>query len=112
MSKDNINMFGFLEIIHGNEISMDADHAEDSNYVFLEIKLRGLVPNFHFHTSVSESYISRIGPPIMLQLQIGRPMVGIYKSLTDIWMLKLGLRSRSFLSGNIFPNFRYSLCSA
>jgi hypothetical protein len=30
---------------------------EDSNYVFLEIKLRGLVPNFHIHTSVSDLYI-------------------------------------------------------
>ncbi len=29
-----------------------------------------------------------------------RPIVGIYKSLTDIWREKLGLRPRSFLSGN------------
>jgi hypothetical protein len=35
---------------------------EDSNYVFPEIKLRGLVPNFHIHTSVSDLYIPRIGP--------------------------------------------------
>jgi hypothetical protein len=40
---------------------------EDSNYVFSEIKLRGLVRNFHIHTSVSDSYIPRIGPPSFLQ---------------------------------------------
>jgi hypothetical protein len=32
-------------------------------------------------TFVSDLYFSRIGPPILLQ-QKGRPMVGIYKSLT------------------------------
>jgi hypothetical protein len=40
---------------------------EDSNFVFLEIKLRGLVPNFYIHTSVSDLYIPRISPPILLQ---------------------------------------------
>ncbi len=40
---------------------------EDSNYVLVEIKLRGLVPNFHIHTSVSDLYIPRIRPPILLQ---------------------------------------------
>jgi hypothetical protein len=33
----------------------------NSNYVFTEIKLRGLVLSFHFHTSVSDLYIPRIG---------------------------------------------------
>jgi hypothetical protein len=36
---------------------------EDSNYIIPEIKLRGLVPNFHIHTSVSDLYIPGIGPP-------------------------------------------------
>jgi hypothetical protein len=40
---------------------------EDSKYVFPEIKLRGLVPNFRIHTSVSDLFIPRIGPPILLQ---------------------------------------------
>jgi hypothetical protein len=40
---------------------------EDSNYVFPEIKLRGLVPSFHNHTPVSDLYIPRICPPILLQ---------------------------------------------
>ena len=33
---------------------------------------------------------------------IGGPIVEIYKSLTDKWMWKLGMRPRSFFSGNIF----------
>ncbi len=40
---------------------------EDSNHVFPEIKLRGLVPNFHIHTSVNNLYIPRIGSHILLQ---------------------------------------------
>jgi hypothetical protein len=40
---------------------------EDSNYVFPEIKLRGLVQNFHIYTSVSDLYIPGIGLPILLQ---------------------------------------------
>ncbi len=44
--------------------------------------------------------------------RIGRPMVGLYKSLTDTWMWKLGLRPRNSFSGNIC--FKFSvlcLCS-
>ncbi len=33
------------------------------------------------------------------------PMVGIYKSLIDPWMKKLGTRQRSFISGNICFEF-------
>ncbi len=45
--------------------------------------------------------------------RIGRPIVRIYKSLTDTWMWKLGLRPRNFTSGNICLVFsvlyRYSV---
>ncbi len=33
--------------------------------------------------------------------KIGGPIVGIYKSLTDTWIWKLGTRPHSFISGNI-----------
>ncbi len=39
-------------------------------------------PNFHFHVSMSDLYSSRIGLHISSN-RIGRPIVGIYKSLTD-----------------------------
>ena len=37
--------------------------------------------------------------------RIGRPMVKIYKSLTDTWVWKLGLRPRNSFSGNICFKF-------
>jgi hypothetical protein len=41
--------------------------AENTMYVFPEMKLRGLVPNSYIHVSVSDLYIPRIGVPIWLQ---------------------------------------------
>jgi hypothetical protein len=40
---------------------------QDPIYVFPEIKLRGLVPNFHIHVSVSNLNIPMIGPHILMQ---------------------------------------------
>jgi hypothetical protein len=40
---------------------------ENPIYVFLFWKLRGFSPNFHINLSVSDLYISRIGPHISLQ---------------------------------------------
>jgi hypothetical protein len=39
---------------------------QDPIYVFPEMKLRGLVPNMHIHVYVSDLYIPKIGPPILL----------------------------------------------
>ncbi len=74
--------------------------------------IAGLSPNFHIHVSVSDLYIPRIGPHISSRRK-GRPIVGIYNSLTDTWMWKLELRPRYSFSGNIC--FKFSalcLCSA
>jgi hypothetical protein len=40
---------------------------EDQIYVFpeIEMKLRGLIPHFHIHVSVSDLYVPRILPPIL-----------------------------------------------
>jgi hypothetical protein len=54
----------------------------NSVYMFLFWELRGLSPNFHIHVSVSDLYIPRIGPHISSSRK-GRPIVGIYNSLTD-----------------------------
>ncbi len=44
--------------------------------------------------------------------RIGRPIVGIYKSITDTWMWKLGLRPLNSFSGNICFEFSILvLCS-
>ncbi len=83
----------------------------NSVYIFLFGELRGLSPNFHIHVSVSDLYIPWIGPHISYSRK-GRPMVGIYNSLTDTWMWKLGLRPRYSFSGNICFKFSaFCLCS-
>jgi hypothetical protein len=60
---------------------------------------------------VSDLYSPRIGLHISSS-RIGRPIIGIYKSLTDAWMWKLGLRPRYSFSGNIcFEISVFCLCS-
>ncbi len=62
------------------------------------------VPNFHFiHLWVI--YIFPGSVHLFCCSQTDRPTVGIYKSLTDIWRQKLGLRPRSYQSGKKFPIF-------
>jgi hypothetical protein len=43
---------------------------------------RKLSPNFHIHVSVNKLYISTMGLSFLLE-EIGGPILGIYKSLTD-----------------------------
>jgi hypothetical protein len=50
--------------------------------IFPEKEFRGLSPNFHIHVSVSDLYIPTIGLYILLE-EICKPILGIYKSLTD-----------------------------
>jgi hypothetical protein len=50
--------------------------------IFSEKEYRGLSPNFHIHASVSDLYIPTTGLPILLEERC-RPILGLYKSLTD-----------------------------
>ncbi len=66
------------------------------------------------HSCVFERFILYI-PRVSLHIsssRTGRPIVGIYNSLTDTWMWKLGLRPRYSFSGNICLKFSaFCLCS-
>jgi hypothetical protein len=70
-----------------------------SIYVFPE---KGIaLPQSQFpHSCVCERFI--YSQDRSTYCRIGRPMVGIYKSLKDTWMRKLGLRPRISFSRNIF----------
>jgi hypothetical protein len=52
------------------------------NFETPEKEYRGLSPNFHIHASVCDLYIPTIGLPFLLE-EICRPILGLYKSLTD-----------------------------
>ncbi len=54
------------------------------------MKLRGLVPNFYIHVSVSDLYMDTICS------KIGGPILGRYKSLTDTWMWIIGNEAAQF----------------
>jgi hypothetical protein len=98
------------EIVNSSFLGTDADvHCnENPIYVFLFWELRGLSPNFHIHVSVSDLYSPRIGLHISSS-RIGRLIVGIYKSLTDTRVCKLG--PRYSFSGNICSEFFFGILS-
>jgi hypothetical protein len=62
--------------------TLQRENTEFSKQIFPEKEYRGLGPNFHIHASVSDLYISKIGLHILLE-EICRPILGLYKSLTD-----------------------------
>jgi hypothetical protein len=50
--------------------------TENSKQIFPEMKLRGLIPNFYIHVSVSFLYIPSVSPPILLYCIYG-PIVRV-----------------------------------
>jgi hypothetical protein len=73
-----------------------------SQYRKLEthIPRKGIVPghslNFHMHMSASDLYILMIDLPVLLQ-EICRPILGIYKSITDMQMsMEIGTEAAQF----------------
>ncbi len=73
--------------------ALQRQNTKISKQIFPDKEYRGLSPNFHIHACVSDLYIPTIFLPILLE-EICRPILGLNKSLTDTWMLKLGLRPR------------------
>jgi hypothetical protein len=57
-------------------------NTEISKQIFPEKENQGLSPYFYIHASVRDLYIPTIGMPILLE-EICRPILGLYKSLTD-----------------------------
>ncbi len=100
---------------HPNQSSLSFSLAHTLQWQFrLYIPFLGIArpqPNFHF-MCLKAIYIFpgsvHIFPPAEKK---GRPIVGIYNSLTDTWMWKLELRPRYSFSGNICLKFSaFCLC--
>ncbi len=70
--------------------TLQRTNTEISKQIFLEKELRGHSP-IHIHVSVSDLYNSQDRSAILLQ-EIYWTILGIYKSPTDKWLWKLGLR--------------------
>ncbi len=70
--------FVVAEICH----TLQRQNTEISKQIFPEKEYRDLSPNFHIHASVTDLYIPTMGHPILLE-EICRPILGLYKSLTD-----------------------------
>ncbi len=69
-----------------------------------------LFPSSCTHISVRDFYISRIGLSIFCCIQICRPILGIFKSLTDTWMYVgigraipfLGIHKLDFMYSSVY----------
>ncbi len=84
--------------------TLQGQNTEISKQIYPEKEYRGLSPNFHIHASVSDLYTPTMGLPFLLE-EICRPILGLYKSLTDTWMWKLGLRLRNSQKRNTQMRF-------
>jgi hypothetical protein len=71
----------WLHLVHCTT-ALQRQNAEYLKQIFPEKEYWGLSPNFHLHVSVSESYIPKMGLPVLLE-EICRLILGIYKSLKD-----------------------------
>ncbi len=84
--------------------TLQRTNSENSKQIFPEKQLRSHSPNFQLHVSMSDLYIPTIDLSILLQ-QICGPILGIYKSLTNTWMWKLGLRPHNSQKRNTKMSF-------
>ncbi len=97
---------------------MEQDYSKthckgNSIYGFPERKLRGLIPNFYIHISVSDLYIPRNGPPIFVQPNWQTQRLGINKLLTEYMNVEIRTEAAKFPYWEHFFQFSVKgLCSA
>ncbi len=95
-----VTLYKYLQ----NLIFLHCRHnTENLKQMFPEMELHGLSSNFHIHVSMSDLYIPTIGLPILL--------LGIYKSLTDTRMWKLGLRPCKFFFWEYINGIFVAVCN-
>ncbi len=81
-------------LLHRGVYTLQRQNAENLKQIFPEKKYQGLSPNFHIHVFVSEIYIPTMGLPFLLEETCG-PILGIYKSLTDM-SVEIGAEAAQF----------------
>jgi hypothetical protein len=64
--------------------TLQRHNTESSKQIFPDKELRGLSPNFDIHVFVSDLFIQTTSLPNLLQENSCGPILGIYKSLTDL----------------------------
>ncbi len=70
-------------------------HCKEDPFTYSQ-KLRGLVPNFHIHGSVSYLYKYPQVVHLFFCSRVGGPIVGIYKFLTCSWNVGIGNEASQF----------------
>jgi hypothetical protein len=80
--------------------SLQRQNTEILKQIFPEKEYRDVSPNFHIHASLSDLYIPTFGLPIPLE-EICRPILGLYKSLTDTMNVEIGAEA------SLFPEKEY-----
>ncbi len=89
-------------------------YSQKWNCYFQNRIIMFLSPRSYTYISVRDLYISRTGLPILCR-EICGPILEIYKSLTDTWMWKLGLRPKEYINGIFVAvpfNVKYMLSPA
>ncbi len=89
--------------------ALQRQNTKISKQIFPVKEYRGLSPNFHIHASVSDLYIPTIGLPILLE-EICRPILGLYKSQTGTWMLKIGAEAALFPEKEYIKGIFLTVC--
>jgi hypothetical protein len=89
-----------------SQFPLQRTNAENSKQIFPEQELHCHSPNFHIHVFLWAIYIQYSHKwSAYSAAGICGPILGIYKSLTDIWMWKLRLRPHNSQKRNTLMGF-------
>ncbi len=89
LKEDGVSLPPFLKLTLVSIHLFILHFTEYPIYIFLEIKLLGLIPNSYIHVSLRNLQIPRIGLLFGCS-KIGRPILGIYRNRSQIMYVEIG----------------------